>query len=132
MRVVPDKSGPGFPTPQYKVFNCGSKVPVIQVEPPPRVQESPNQLSPPGSPFAGTVQKRQARFPVAASHASINPRMPNAPPEIPTIALSLITIGASVAVCGPGLNGAISVCQIRRPVRASSDTTFPSNVTMNN
>src|SRR5215471_8382954 len=87
LRLSPYRSAPGLPAPQYSVFSLGSNVPVIQVGPPPLTQESPSQVSPPGSPFAGIVQTRQMRAPVFASYASRNPRTPCSPPPIPTITL---------------------------------------------
>ena len=42
-------------------------MPVSQVGAPPRSQESPGQVSLPGSPGAGIVQKRHARLPVLTS-----------------------------------------------------------------
>ena len=66
------------------------------VAPPPVFQLSPGQVSPPASPGAGIVQKRQMRLPVPASYASRNPRMPASPPLIPTSTLSSTTSGAAV------------------------------------
>ncbi len=58
---------------------------------------SPGQLSEPGSPGAGIVQKRQTSLPVSASYAATNPRTPSSPPEVPTSTLSFTTRGALVA-----------------------------------
>ena len=55
---------------------------------------SAGQVSLPGSPGAGTVQKRHARLPVLASYASRNPRIANSPPAMPTMTLSLTMSGA--------------------------------------
>ena len=68
------------------------------MEPPPRFHESPSQLSLPFSPGPGTTQKRQARLPVAASKASMKPRMPYSAPAMPTTTLSLTISGAEVAL----------------------------------
>jgi len=73
-------------------------VPVTQVEPPPRFHESPSHVSLPFSPGPGTVQKRHAFLPVAASNASMKPRMPYSAPAIPTTTLPLTISGADVAL----------------------------------
>src|SRR5579884_2259442 len=54
------------------------------------------QVSAPGSPFAGIVQRRQRRFPSEALYAAMNPRMPQSPPETPAITMSLTARGATV------------------------------------
>lgn len=53
--------------PQYSRFSPGSNDPVSHVAPAPFFQLSPAQLSPPGSPAAGTVYVRHTRVPVFAS-----------------------------------------------------------------
>ena len=87
--------------PQYVRFRSGSYEPVTQIEPPPVFQESPPQVSPPRSPGPATVLKRQTCFPVLASNAARNPRIPYSPPAGPTMTLSFTTRGASVRLYRP-------------------------------
>ena len=56
---------------------------MIQVDPPPSFQVSPFQLSPPGSSGLGMVWVRHKCLPVAGSHPSMKPRVPNSAPEMP-------------------------------------------------
>ena len=64
---------------------------------PPHSRGKSAQVSDPGSPFAGTVQKRQVSFPVSAEMAATKPRWPDPPPVTPTRTLSFTTTGAAVA-----------------------------------
>ena len=57
----------------------------------------PRQVSEPGSPGAGTVQKRQTSLPDSASKAAMNPRMPSSPPDTPDTTSVPTTSGAPVA-----------------------------------
>src|SRR5579872_1622394 len=100
-RLSPGRSrslelGKGFPVGQYKVSVSGSYEPVSQVEPPPAFGSSTFHVSIPGSPFAGTVQRRQTRSPVSALNAAMNPRIPQSPPETPAITRSFTISGAMV------------------------------------
>jgi hypothetical protein len=57
----------------------------------------PFQVSEPGSPGFGAVQKRQASLPVCWSKAATNPRAPSSPPELPEITSEPTASGADVA-----------------------------------
>ena len=60
------ESGYGFPVAQKIVSVSRSYEPVSHVAPPPNVKALPCQVSKPGSPFAGTVQRRHTRSPLEA------------------------------------------------------------------
>ena len=81
-------------------FSSGSKVGVTQQFAPPRCQASPSsgQVSEPGSPGLGTMYVRHTRSPVSSLNASEWPRLPNSPPELPTMTMSFTIRGATVAL----------------------------------
>src|SRR3954463_12208263 len=117
-------------------FRSGSYVGVTQQFPPPRCQASPSagQLSKPGSPGFGTMYVRQTRSPVSSLNASEWPRLPNSPPELPTMTMSLTINGATVAL-SPARTSPKVWSQIFVPVSASrammwafrvATNTFPS------
>ena len=73
-------------------------MPVTQIDPPPRRYASVfGQVFEPNSSGPATVLKRQIFLPVAASKASMKPRMPYSAPAMPRITLSFTTSGATVA-----------------------------------
>src|SRR3954447_15961379 len=103
------------------MFRSGSNVLVTQQLPPPRCQASPSsgQVSDPGSPGLGTMYVRHTRSPVSRLNASAWPRLPNSPPELPTMTMSLTTSGATVAL-SPARTSPYVWSQIFFPVAASS------------
>src|SRR3954469_17579175 len=62
---------------------------------------------------------RQTRSPVSSLNASVWPREPNSPPELPTMTMSLTTSGATVAL-SPARTSPYVWSQIFFPVAASS------------
>jgi len=73
---------------------------VTQQFAPPRCHWSPpsGHVSEPGSPGFGIMYVRQTRSPVSSLNASVWPREPNSPPELPTMTMSLTISGATVAL----------------------------------
>ena len=120
-------NGPGLPIPQYTVFSSGSYEPVIQVDPPPSFQVSPFQVSPPGSSGDGIVWVRHRCLPVAGSHPSMKPRVPNSAPEMPVMTTPSATSGATV-IEYPSLMSAAFCRQISLPELASRAITLASSV----
>src|SRR5512138_197781 len=118
--------------PQYVRFASGSKEPVTQIGPPPCLQASgsPFHVSCPGSPGPGTVLKRHASLPVAASYAAMNPRIPNSPPPTPTITLSFTTSGACM-IEYPASARSTLIFHASSPVLALIATRYASTVPMN-
>src|SRR3954469_14623781 len=75
---------------------AGSYDPVCQIPPPPLFQAlwSSFQVSLPGSPGLGTTYQRQISFPVLASSAASQPRVPASPAPFATSTLPSAVIGA--------------------------------------
>ena len=63
---------------------------------PPFFHVSPGQVSLPGSPGPGIVYAVHRGFPVLASKAFTNPRIPNSPPATPVNTMSFSASGAPV------------------------------------
>src|SRR3954465_12706339 len=114
------------------MFRSGSNVLVTQQLPPPRCQASPSsgQVSDPGSPGFGTMYVRQTRSPVWSLNASEGPRLPNSPPELPTMTMSFTMRGATVAL-SPARTSPYVWSQTFFPVAASSATMWAFSVTTN-
>ena len=94
--------------PQYVRLRAGSYEPVTQIGAPPVFQESPAQVSLPGSPGAGMVYLRHNFFPVSGSQPSRNPRVVDSPPATPEINTPLATIGTAITSCSAWLNRSIA------------------------
>src|SRR3954452_3770548 len=111
-------------------FRPGSYVGVTQQFAPPRCQASPScgQVSNPGSPGFGTMYVRQTRSPVSSLNASEWPRLPNSPPELPTMTRSLTMRGATVAL-SPARTSPYVWSQTFLPDAASSATMWAFRVT---
>ena len=77
--------------------SSGSYVPVNHAAPHRWSISVPIHVSEPGSPGFGTVQNRQASFPVSVSKAATKPRIPSSPPDGPTTTSLPTTSGADVA-----------------------------------
>src|SRR4051794_23366296 len=116
--------------PQYPVLYWGSYEPVIQFDPPPSFHVSPFQVSPPGSSGDGIVWVRHRCLPLAGSHPSMNPRVPNSAPEMPVMTTPSATSGATV-IEYPSLMSPAFCRQISLPDLASSATTLASSVVRN-
>src|SRR3954447_15852002 len=111
------------------MFRSGSNVLVTQQLPPPRCQASPSsgQVSDPGSPGLGTMYVRHTRSPFSRLNASRWPRLPNSPPELPTMTMSLTISGATVAL-SPARTSPKVWSQTFLPVAASSAITWAASV----
>ena len=73
------------------------------------------------------VSNFQRRCPVTASNAASIPRVPNSPPDTPTMTESLTISGAAV-IEYPSDDFATSVCQTTFPFSALIATKYPSKL----
>src|SRR5215470_4030675 len=88
--------GTGLPVPQIVSLLTGSYEPVCHRPPPPVFQALflSFQVSLPGSPGFGTAYQRHSSFPVRASSAASQPRVPPSPAPFATRTLPSAVIGA--------------------------------------
>src|SRR4030095_3020235 len=88
--------GIGLPVPQMVSFVAGSYEPVCQIPPPPVFHALflSFHVSLPGSPGFGMTYHRHNSFPLLASSAAIQPRVPASPAPLATMTLSSTVNGA--------------------------------------